>query len=246
MTPPRIFISSSDIHENTATITGSDVNYIKNVMRLKQGDALTIIDSKSKEYSAKISHFSIGEIKADITGVKESKELSKVKVTIAQCLPKNPKMDLIVQKSTELGAFEIIPVNCERTVIKLDEDKADAKVIRWQKIAKEAAEQSGRNTIPIIKPVTEFKALLSSSKSYDKCIMLWEMERKKNIKDILKENKDIKSLLVLIGPEGGISHEEAAEAVKAGFEAVTLGARILRTETAPLAVLAMIDYEFEL
>jgi 16S rRNA (uracil1498-N3)-methyltransferase len=246
MTPPRIFISSGCIIDKTATISGSDVNYVKNVMRLKEGSPISLIDSESKEYEAKIRELGKSYITAEITAEKEIKAGPKIKVTIAQCLPKNPKMEIVVQKATELGAFEMIPVNCERTVIKLREDKVDAKVSRWRKIAKEAAEQSGRNMVPTIKPISEFKALLSLSKNYDKCIMLWEMEKEKTLKTFLQANREIKSLLVLIGPEGGISHEEADDAIKAGFEAISIGNRILRTETAPLAVLAMINYEFEL
>ena len=139
---PRIFVPFESIKDNNAVIEGSDVNYIKNVLRLKVGDEVTIMDSKSKEYASKISAMEKDIIKAELVAEKHPKSESKVKVTIAQGIPKNPKMDLIVQKATELGATRIIPVSAERSIVKIIKEKEKNKVDRWQKIAKEAAEQS--------------------------------------------------------------------------------------------------------
>ncbi len=242
----RVFVAFDKIKDNCAVIDGSDVNYLKNVMRLKVGDEISILDSKSKEYSAKISSVGKDSITAELVAEKHPKSEPKLKVTIAHGIPKNPKMELIVQKVTELGAQRVIPVKTERTVVKIGLEKEDHKVARWQKIAKEAAEQAGRLIIPFVEPVRSLKDVLIQCKDYDKCIMLWEMEKENTIKKFLQANKDIKSLLVLIGPEGGFSHDEAELAKSSGFQTVTIGNRILRTETAGIAVLSMIEYEFEM
>jgi 16S rRNA (uracil1498-N3)-methyltransferase len=243
---PRVFVAFDKVKEDLATIGGSDVNYLKNVMRLKVGDELSIMDSKSKEYNAKIKAYSNNEIIVELLGEKHPKSESRVKITIAQGIPKNPKMDLVVQKATELGAQRIIPIKTERSVIKLTEEKEEAKINRWQKIAKEAAEQSGRLIIPFVDTPKEIKELLIIKNDFDKCVILWEMEKEMTIKRFLQENHDIKSLLVMIGPEGGFSHDEVELVKKEGFVSVNIGSRIVRTETAAISVLSMIDYEFEL
>jgi len=243
---PRIFVSFVNIKDNMATIEGSDMNYLKNVLRLKEGDEISVMDSKSKEYSAKLARIEGKKIIAELIAEKHPKSEPKMKVTIAQSVPKNPKMDLIVQKATELGALQIIPVKAERSIVKLTKEKGDGKVNRWQKIAKEAAEQSGRLIIPFVQPIKEFKELLMLRNDFDQCIILWEMEKEKNIKKFLQENRQMKSLLVVIGPEGGFSHEEVELAKASGFITISIGNRIVRTETAAIAVLSMIEYEFEL
>ena len=243
---PRIFVAFNNIKENIATIEGSDINYLKNVMRLKEGDELSVMDSKSKEYSAKISKIEDKKILAELLAEKHPKSEPKMKVTIAQSIPKNPKLDLIVQKVTELGALQITPVQAERSIVKLTKEKEDARVNRWQRIAKEAAEQSGRLIIPFVQPIKEFKDLMMLRNDFDQCIMLWEMEKERSIKKFLQENKAIKNLMVLIGPEGGFSHDEVEQAKAAGFITVNIGSRIVRTETAAISVLSMIEYEFEL
>jgi 16S rRNA (uracil1498-N3)-methyltransferase len=243
---PRVFVGFDKIEDNTALIEGGDVNYLKNVLRLKVGDEVSIMDSKSKEYSAKITVIDKDMIKVDLIAEKHPKSESKVKLTLAQGIPKNPKMDFVVQKATELGVLRIIPVKTERSIVKIEGEKEEIKVNRWQKIAKEAAEQSGRLIIPFVEQIRDLKEVLRLCSDFDKCIMLWEMEKGNTIKKFLQENKSIKSLLLLIGPEGGFSHDEVELAKSHGFIPVTIGSRILRTETASIAVLSMIDYELEL
>jgi 16S rRNA (uracil1498-N3)-methyltransferase len=243
---PRVFVPSENIRDNNAVIHGSDVNYLKNAMRLKPGDEITVIDGKNREFSSKIISLEKSSVNAKLIAEKLPAIGSKIKVAIAQGLPKNPKMDLIIQKATELGASKIIPVMTERSIMKIAEEKAGVKVSRWQRIAKEAAEQSGRSNMPTIDGITDFDAILRSRNEYDKCIMLWELEKEMTLKKFLQKNSAIKKLLVLIGPEGGFSRREAEHAKEKGFITVSIGSRILRTETAPLAVLSMIDYEFEL
>ncbi|MFC1559566.1 16S rRNA (uracil(1498)-N(3))-methyltransferase [Candidatus Margulisiibacteriota bacterium] len=244
---PRIFVGFDKIeNNNVAIIEGSDVNYIKNVLRLKIGDEITVLDSKSKEYASKIVSMEKNTIMAELIAEKHPKSEPKVKVTIAHGIPKNPKMELVVQKATELGALRIIPIKAERSVVKIQQDKEESKINRWQKIAKEAAEQSGRLIIPFVEEIMDFKDIFMHKKDYDLCIMLWEMEKERTLKKVLQDHKNLNHLLVLIGPEGGFSHDEAALAKKEGFLTTTLGNRIIRTETAAISALSMIHYEFDM
>ncbi len=243
---PRIFISSDKIQNNIATIGGADLNYLKNVMRLKVGDEIAVLDNKSREFSSKIISMDKNTIKAKFLAEKQPKSELKIQVIIAQGLPKNPKMDVIVQKATELGVARIIPIMTERSVIKIRDKKEIQKVERWQKIAKEAAEQSGRSVIPIVDDIRSFREIFMLCDNFDRCVMLWEMEKERTLKTFFRENKRLNSLLILIGPEGGFSHDEASLAKRQGFATLSIGNRILRTETAAAAVLSMINYEFEL
>ena len=171
------------------------------------------------------------------------RELRYPRITLAQGLPKSDKMDFIVQKATELGVASIVPVITERTIVKVkDEEK---RVSRWQKIAREAAMQSNRPDIPAIDDIISFKDFLRTLNSEPGTLLLlpWE-EGTEPIKNVLRNNSGVKNLLVLIGPEGGFSTKEAEAAKEIGFHLVSLGPNILRTETAALAVLAMIGYEF--
>lgn len=244
---PRVFVGSDNINNNIAMIDGSDVNYLKNVLRLKPGDDMIVLDSKNREYSSKIISLSNnGTIKAELIKEKHPASESKVKITVAQGIPKNPKMEIVIQKSTELGAEKIIPVMTERSVVKISAEKESGRIDRWRKIAKEAAEQSGRTMIPLIEGIKDLDDVLAQKDDFDGRILLWEIEKEVTLKNFLQKNKKIKNLLVLIGPEGGFSRKEAELAKKNGFTAVSIGNRILRTETASLAVLSMINYEFEL
>jgi 16S rRNA (uracil1498-N3)-methyltransferase len=243
---PRIFIGADKIQNNIATIQGTDLNYLKNVMRLKVGDEIAVLDNKSREFASKIISMDKNAIKAQFLAETRPKSELKIKVTIAQGLPKNPKMETIIQKATELGAARIIPVMTERSVVKVPEKKEMQRVERWQKIAKEAAEQSGRSVIPIIDDIRSYREIFMLCDNFDSCVILWEMEKERTLKTFFRENKRIKSMLILIGPEGGFSHDEASLAKRQGFASISIGSRILRTETAAAAVLSMINYEFEL
>lgn len=246
MTTPRVFVAFENIKGNIARIEGSDVNYLKNVMRLTCGDEIIVMDSKSKEYTSKISKIDKDSITAELISERHPKSEPKVKITVAQGLPKNKKMDLIVQKVTELGATRIIPICAERSIVRIADEKGSHKVKRWQRIAKEAAEQSGRLIIPLVDEIKTMKELLIMCDDFDLCVILWEMEKERTIKSVLKANPEAHEILVLIGPEGGFSHDEVESARKGGFVTATVGNRILRTETAAIAVLSMIEYEFEI
>lgn len=231
---PRFFVSQ----DTFPNITGSDVHHIKNVLRLKPGETIELCDGLGKVYEAKILDMDNNQVNCRIISETQTNAEPAVKVTLAQCLPKGKKMDLIVQKATELGATKIIPVLAERSVSKA------YKISRWQKIAREAAEQSGRAIIPEVQETTSLKQLLAQAKNFDLALIPWELEKDNNLKKVLL-NKTPKSILVVIGPEGGFSQSEINQAKEVGFKPISLGPRILRTETAGLATLASINYHFD-
>jgi len=226
--------------ERIPVITGSDVHHIKHVLRLKVGDELEMLDGTGTVYSTKISEIKKDKITCDITASQRLETGNRRLVTVAQCLPKAKKMDLIIQKCTELGADKIIPVLSERSISKGE------KLERWKKIAKEAAEQSGRSSIPDIAPLTKFSGVLKMKNEYDLALIPWELEKETTLKKILSTQPPDhpSTILLLIGPEGGFSKDEAELAGSAGFIPISLGPRILRTETAGMAILSMIDYEY--
>ncbi len=232
----RFFVDKDRI----PVITGSDVHHIRDVLRLKAGDELKMLDGTGTVYSAKISEIKKERVICDILSSRNEEKTPEVKVTLAQCLPKAKKMDLIVQKCTELGAQRIIPVLSERSIPR------SGKLERWKKIAKEAAEQSGRSFIPEISPLTKFEDLLKMKNEFDLALIPWELEKRTTLKKVLTTHhpNHLTTILILIGPEGGFSRDEVERARSAGFIAVSLGPRILRTETAAMAMLSMIDYEY--
>lgn len=249
----RFFVLSEQVHDNKITIIGSDVNHIKNVLRMGIGDEIEAFDSSGSVYLAEIIEIGSEKIICKIVESRQSKVESRINITLAQCLPKSKKMDFIVQKATELGANGVIPVISERSIPKIEE-KADKKLLHWQKIAKEAAEQSGRTKIPEIKSLTTFKKLINTAKDYDLALIPWEGEMAISLKNIslMSRVPDPQSLiprspniLVLIGSEGGFSKQEVESAIKEGFKSISLGKRILRTETAGIVILSQIFYELE-
>lgn len=236
----RFFISADAVNGKTVTITGSDYNHIKNVLRKNTGDKITCFDSSGMEFTAEISSSEKGAFILNIISTSIKDVEPEIKITLAQSLPKSSKMDDIIQKSTELGVFEIIPVITERSVTRSEKNE------RWNKIAKESAEQSGRVHVPAVKNAVTLEGLLDLSGGYGLKILPWECENSISLKNVLAANKDTASILVLIGPEGGFSAEEAEKACLKGFKSVSLGKRILRTQTAGPATLAMILYETEM
>jgi len=240
---PRFYIPQEQIKGKQIIITGSDVNHIKNVLRLKVGAEITVFDSSQKVYLCKLREFNREFIRGIITSqIHEDTEL-KADITLAQCLPKARKMDLIVQKATELGANRIIPVISERSVPRI-EDKAERKTAHWQKIAQEAAEQSGRTKVPQILPLVSLSELVKSASDYDLALIPWEGERENTIKKVLTTSRH-NSLIIVIGPEGGFSQAEIKIAQENGFIPISLGKRILRCETAALTCLALLASELE-
>ncbi len=240
--PPRFFITPEAVRGPQIIMTGDDLRHIRTVLRKQPGDLLILLDGKGKEYTARIVRMERTEIIAEVVG-EITREAPHPIITLCQGLPKADKMDWIVQKAAELGVANIVPLVTERTIVKVkDEEK---RIVRWQKIAREAAMQSGRADVPVIEPMRELDAFIKTVVPQEDRLLLlpWE-EGTVPIKDILRGTSGTKKIIVLIGPEGGFSEAEAEAARARGFSLVSLGSNILRTETAAVAVLSMIAYEY--
>lgn len=240
----NFFVNKDKIKDNFIFIENSDVNHIKNVLRKNIGDILDIVSDRIR-YKAEIIEISSNQIKCKILEKNEDID-QKINLTIFQGLAKADKIEYIIQKCTELGVYEIIPTEMKRCVVKLDEKDKSKKIERWKKIAEVAAKQSLRNDILKIEDILSFKSMILNLKNYDLVILAYEKEQDIKLKDVLRNiRKDIRNIAVIIGPEGGIDEEEATLLVNNGANQITLGKRILRTETAPVAISAMIMYELD-
>lgn len=243
----RYFLEDAHADQEFLNITGDDAKHIIKVMRQSVGDELIAVVS-GKVYLAEIVEAALDVQVKLIEQLPDRSELPK-RVTIACGLPKGDKLELITQKATELGMSALLPYAAERSIVKWDNSKSTKKTERLKKIAKEAAEQSHRSRIPSIHSVHSFRELLEAAKSYDAVIVAYEEEAKqqdgKRFAEILKSLYDKDSILLVFGPEGGISNSEADALARAGAQFASLGPRILRTETAPLYALSAMSYEFE-
>lgn len=246
---PKFFVKTNQIEENKIKIIGEDVKHINQVLRAKIGEELTICNlDTTLNYITTISQITPEYVMCDIQDCVKSFVESNVQVTIFQGLPKADKMEYIIQKNTELGAKQIVPVEMVRCVVKLDSKKEGKKIERWQKIAESAAKQSGRDLIPTVEMPIDINNLCEKIKEFDAVILAYEEEKENTLKNELKkldETKDLK-IGIIIGPEGGIDKTEVEKLAKAGAKVVTLGKRILRTETASITIMSNIVYEFEL
>lgn len=243
----QFFVEPGQIQGNKVIITGGDVNHIKNVLRMKPGEEISVSNGMDgKEYRCGIEELGEEEIVCELRFIKEEGVELPSKIYLFQGLPKADKMELIIQKAVELGVYEIIPVSCMRAVVKLDEKKAKNKIARWQGIAQAAAKQSRRGIIPQVKEVMSFKEAVSYSRCADVRIIPYElaedMEKTRELIDGLQLGEDV---AVFIGPEGGFAGEEIEMAISEGMIPITLGRRILRTETAGMTVLSIIMYHLE-
>lgn len=245
---PKFFIESNQINNNTIKIKGEDVNHIANVLRKQIGDELNICNSTTSDnFLCKIIEINKENIICDIIERIENKSDNSPNITIFQGLPKADKMELIIQKCTELGVNEFVPLQMERCVVKLDSKNEAKKIERWQKIAETAAKQCGRNNIPKVENLINIKKLCNLLDKYDIVLVAYEQEKENTLKIKLKDIKDKKNIniAVVIGPEGGIEASEIEELKDSGAEIITLGERILRTETVGIAMASIIMYELE-
>lgn len=242
----QFFVPPVNIQGNRIVITGEDVNHIKNVLRMKAGEEIAVSNGvDGKEYRCGI--IEIGEeIICGLRFIKEDGVELPSKITLFQGLPKADKMELIVQKAVELGAYEIVPVSMKRCVVKLDEKKQKSKISRWQSISEAAAKQSKRSIIPEVKPVMTMKQAVSYAKEMDVLLVPYELaEDMPKTRELIEAIKPGQHIGFFIGPEGGFDEEEMKTAIEAGAQPITLGRRILRTETAGLAVLSILMYQLE-
>lgn len=238
---PRFYVNQNQISDNEVRITGLDVNHIKNVLRMKQGEELIICNGQGKDCYCIISRVSEHEIIANIITEQETGTELPSRITLFQGLPKQDKMELIIQKAVELGISEIVPVMTKRVIVKLDDKKKEEKKLeRWQAIAEGASKQSGRGIIPQIRPVMSYQEAMKEARKLEFNVIPYENAKgMQYTREVMNNLKKYKSIGVLIGPEGGFDEKEIEAAAINGILPITLGKRILRTETAGLAVLSM-------
>lgn len=242
----RFFVDPAQIGERRITISGNDVNHIKNVLRMEKGEDISVSDGHGRDYFCVISQMDKDRIVLEIQNSWDSYVELGTKLYLFQGLPKSDKMDLIIQKAVELGVYEIVPVVTRRTIVKLDEKKEAKKLARWQGISESAAKQAGRGRIPSVSPPVSFKDALEFAGTLDSVIIPYEKaEGMEASRAVVKGLKNKKSVGIFIGPEGGFDTEEVDAAMESGAVPVTLGRRILRTETAGLAVLSVLMFELE-
>lgn len=241
----QFFVEDSQIGKEYVTITGSDVNHIKNVLRMRIGEKIRVSSTSGQDFYCEIAELTDDFVQADILNEKaESTELPS-RIYLFQALPKGDRMEYIIQKAVELGVYEIIPVSMKYCVVKLDAKKAAGKVKRWQAISESAAKQSKRSLIPQIHPVMSFSEAVAYAKSCDVNLVPYENERGMSAtRDALEKVVPGNSVSVMIGPEGGFSEEEI-ETLRDDMDILSLGKRILRTDTAAICTMSMLMLELE-
>ena len=257
----HFFTEPENINENRVLIVGEDVNHIKNVLRMKPGEEISISNGiDDNDYRCEIAEITDTEVICKLMFVKKAGLELPVNIVLFQGLPKNDKMELIIQKAVELGVYEIVPVATKRAVVKLDEKKAKSKIERWQLISEAAAKQSKRAIVPKVSEVMNFKAAIKLASEYDVAAIPYEladgMEATKNfvekVVSIAEKSADKKpafskpNVAVFIGPEGGFDEDEIKFAIDNSINPVSLGKRILRTETAGMTVLSILMYSLEI
>ena len=243
MRAPRFFVSGVLSVGDDRALDGSDARKIVKVLRMKSGEVVELSDSAARTYRARLN-VSDGDVRAIVEDeLTRDSGAALPRITIAQGVPKGAKMDYVVEKLTELGVVEIVPLLSERSIA----DASAAKLERWRRLAHSAAQQCGRSDIPTIGEAAAFDALLERAASFDRFIVPWELSAPRPLRERLPALLEgANAILIAIGPEGGFSHDEAERAEARGATLVSLGRRILRTETAALALVATISYLVEM
>lgn len=242
----HFFVDASQVSDSTIQIEGSDVNHMKNVLRMRIGEEVTVSDGQGQEYLCEVQNFEEEHVQLKILEAKVSDTELPSKIYLFQGLPKQEKMELIVQKCVELGIYAVVPVSMKRCVVKLDAKKGAKKVERWNGIAASAAKQSGRGIVPEVMPVMSYREALEMAKKLEVVLVPYECaEGMSGTKKLIQGIKPGQSIGIFIGPEGGFDPEEIEQAKETGGRVVTLGKRILRTETAGLALLSVLMFHLE-
>lgn len=242
----HFFVTPDMVNDTEIYIEGQDVNHMKNVLRMKIGEQVEISDGNNLKYLCEVAEYEQERAVLKIVERKEADTELASKLYLFQGLPKNDKMELIVQKAVELGAYEIIPVSMKRCVVKLDDKKAAKKVERWNSISESAAKQAGRSIIPEVTEVLSYEQALKKAKELDVVLVPYELAKgMSETKQVLTKIQAGQSVGIFIGPEGGFEREEIDKAMECGAIPVTLGRRILRTETAGLTILSVLMFQLE-
>lgn len=238
-------IRTNDGAASSVTLMGPDVNHIRNVLRMKPGDEILVGNGNDADYLCRIDQIAPEQVTARILSRAENTELP-ARITLFQGLPKGDKMELVIQKAVELGVYRVIPVNALRSVVKLDPKKEETRIRRWNAISVSAAKQSGRVLVPEVAPVMEFDEALDCAADFDVKMIPYEHARGMSLtRQMVEQVRPETSVGILIGPEGGFEETEVSAACEAGFAPISLGRRILRTETAGLAILSILMYQLE-
>ena len=240
---PKFFVHNNSIGEKNIEITGSDAVHIATVLRARVDEEITVCDGYGTDYLCRLIGINKKQVLAEIIGKFKNENEPELKITLYQGIPKGDKMELVIQKCIEIGVDRIVPVITENTVVKIN-DKSEKKNIRWNKIAESAAKQCGRGKIPVVDKIMTFTEAVENSKESDTAIIPYEKEKDTSIRKFAKEFKG-KSVGIFIGPEGGFSENEIELCRKIGISSVSLGKRILRTETAGLVTSVILLYELE-
>lgn len=237
----RLYCPSQNILSNTIIIDNKEqVHHVKNVLRIKPLELVAVFDNQGNEYIASVIEIGADAIKLEVKERKPLKD-SGIKITLACAIPKKVKMDDIVDKLTQLGVECIIPLETERVIVRLDKQKKIERCQRWKKIALSAAKQSQGNKLPVVKPVSELKDVILAAHNFDLKLIPTLEGKRKCLRKVFKDRaKKIEKVMILIGPEGDFTQAEITQALEAGFLAVTLGDRVLRVDTAAIAVVSFI------
>ena len=242
----HFFADRSWVQGDKIRLEGSDVNHMKNVLRMKEGEEVQVSDGTGNAYLCQIEGYEGDQAVLKIREKTEKDTELPSKIWLFQGLPKGDKMELIIQKAVELGAYSVVPVETKRCVVKLDEKKAAKKTARWQQIAESAAKQSKRMLIPEVKKAMSWKEAIAFAKELDVLLIPYELAKgMKETREILAAIEPGQSVGIFIGPEGGFEEEEVQAAMEAGAKPVTLGKRILRTETAGMTMLSILMFTLE-
>lgn len=242
---PVYFIHSHSIQGKTVSLTGDLVHHFSDVLRCRPGETFCLVDENQTAYTVTINQVMPTQIIADIIETTPGEPVPRGSVILAQAMIKGKKMDWVIQKGTELGMNTLIPVKTHRSIPQPRPDRESHQLTRWKKIAREAAQQCGRRDIPDIRPPIALSKLYESGLEDALRLVFWEKETSQSLKSVLRNRPPEKTCVVLIGPEGGFSDHEIAEIKSGGWTAVSLGKRILRAETAGMAVLSVIQYEWD-
>ena len=236
----RFFVAPEEILGDTITLTGENAQHAK-VLRLKVNEEVLVCDGEGREAVCVIREVSSGQLTLDVTELRQCQSEAAVQVSVYMAFPKGDKLEHVIQKATELGAYEIVGFPSSRCVSRPDEKSLKKKVERWQKIAASAAEQSGRGRIPVVRTVGSYAEALNQAAMADKALMFYENEQAVTLRMALKAG-EYRTVSLLTGPEGGLEEKEVQQARDAGMQVCTLGKRILRCETAPLCALSAVMY----
>ena len=237
----RFFVEPAELKPDFLVLTGENAQHAK-VLRLKNGEQVLVCDGQGNECVCTVSDVSPGQIGLVVNKRQESETEARVRVSVYMAFPKADKLEHVIQKATELGAFEVVAFPSARCVSKPDEKSLKKKLERWQKIAASAAEQSGRGRIPEVLVLPSYKAALERAAKADKALLFYENEQATTLRMAL-ENGGYETVSLLTGPEGGLEEKEVAQASETGLQVCTLGKRILRCETAPLCALSAVMYD---